>query len=420
MKILIINFWSRSNKGSAILVDVLIELLNRYLSYAEYPEYTLHSYYKDYSRKNVKENDSIFKGSKNLIFKAPFKLTIVPIFLLSRCFIYAILDKCVGLKINRVIQEGRLQDYYSADIVIPTGGDNLSEGSGFSRVIVFLHFLNILFAALFNKNIMICAESVGPFNSKLNKFMARITLNRSKLITLRDDISKKYLEDAGIDKPPIYVTADLAFLLEPAPQDRIKQILSKEGIDKKNRPLIGISPSKLIFSEKHYFIMAKVVDYLVNTLDATIIFIPHVLVSTHDDRVAADEICKSIKNLHKVISIKNDYTSEELKGIIGQCDLFIGARMHATIAATSMLVPTVGIAYSHKMHGIIGEMLGQERYVLDIKELDYESLISTINDAWENREKIRKELEMKIPMVKEKAMLNGKLVKELLDSLKPS
>ena len=91
--------------------------------------------------------------------------------------------------------------------------------------------------------------------------------------------------------------------------------------------------------------------------------------------------------------------------------------MHATIASTSMHVPTVAIAYSDKTHGIIGKMLGQDKCIIDIKELNYESLISKINDACENREKIKKELEVKIPMVKERAMLNGKLVKELLDSL---
>ena len=62
-------------------------------------------------------------------------------------------------------------------------------------------------------------------------------------------------------------------------------------------------------------------------------------------------------------------------------------------------------------------MLGQEKYILDVKDLNYEGLKSKIYDAWENRELIKKELEVKIPMVKERAMLNGKLVKELLDSL---
>ena len=65
-------------------------------------------------------------------------------------------------------------------------------------------------------------------------------------------------------------------------------------------------------------------------------------------------------------------------------------------------------------------MLGQEKYVLNIEELNYETLISKINDAWRNRKEIEKELEMKMPMVKEKAMLNGKLVKELIDSLNKS
>lgn len=227
--------------------------------------------------------------------------------------------------------------------------------------------------------------------------------------------------------PKIYVTADPAFLLNAVPQSRVFEILSKDGINEVQKPLIGINPSGLISrfmesepqkaEEEITNIMAKVIDNLIENLKATIIMIPHVYTPNDDDRIAINRIFHKVKNKSKVKTIKNEYTPQELKGIIGQCDLFIGARMHATIAATSMLVPTVGIAYSHKMYGIIGEMLGQEKYVLDIKELNYEDLISTINDAWENREKIKKELEAKIPMVKEKAMLNGKLVKELLDSL---
>jgi polysaccharide pyruvyl transferase WcaK-like protein len=227
--------------------------------------------------------------------------------------------------------------------------------------------------------------------------------------------------------PKIYVTADPAFLLNAVPQSRVFEILSNEGIDEIQNSLIGINPSRLISrfrgkwhqkaEEEFTNIMAKVIDNLAENLKATIIMIPHVYTG-NDDRMTINRIFRKVKNKSNVKIIKNEYSPQELKGIIGECDLFIGARMHATIAATSMLVPTVGIAYSHKMHGIIGEMLGQKKYILDIKDLDYESLISTINDAWENRDKIRKELEVKIPMVKEKAMLNGKLVKELLDSLK--
>ena len=254
--------------------------------------------------------------------------------------------------------------------------------------------------------------------------------NRTNLILVREELSKKYLDDNNIINPKTYVTADPAFLLNPFPQSSVFEILSEVGIGKIHKSVIGINPSGLIsrFSgkerqkaeEEFANIMAKVIDNLVEHLNATVIMIPPVYTSNVDDRITINLISQKVKNKSKVKIIKNEYTPQELKGIIGQCDLFIGARMHATIASTSMLVPTVGIAYSHKIHGTIGEMLGQEKYVLDIKELDYESLISTINDVWVNREKIRKELEVKIPMVKEKAMLNGKLVKELLDSFKTS
>jgi polysaccharide pyruvyl transferase WcaK-like protein len=351
------------------------------------------------------------------------------LFLLSRCTLWAMLHN-FGLNVNRSFCGKKLQEYYDADVVLNTGGDVLTEDYGFP----FSHFVNLLFAILLDKPVVICAESIGPFKGRWTRFIAKFVFNRTKLITLREERSLKHLQAIGVNKPPIYVTADVAFILEPAPSLRIKEILAKEGIDE-YRPLIGISVSKIIsnygFPElksredkynEYVKLMSKVIDYLVDTLNVTIVFVPHVIGpgEGNDDRSVADDICKLIKNKDKIVSIKEEYTPEELKGIIGQCDLFIGARMHATIASTSMLVPTVAIAYSDKTHGIMGKMLGYEKYVLDVKDLSYDMLISKIDDAWENRDVIKKDLEIKIPEIKEKAMLNGKLTKELIESLKAS
>jgi colanic acid/amylovoran biosynthesis protein len=91
--------------------------------------------------------------------------------------------------------------------------------------------------------------------------------------------------------------------------------------------------------------------------------------------------------------------------------------MHATMASTPMLVPTIGIACSHEMHGIIGKTLAQEKYMSDIEELEYGSLISKIYDACQNREGIRKELDLRIPKIEERVLLSGELVKDLVNSL---
>ena len=122
------------------------------------------------------------------------------------------------------------------------------------------------------------------------------------------------------------------------------------------------------------------------------------------------------ENKDKIRLIDNEYSPEELKGVIGQCDLFIGARMHANIAATSMCVPTLAIAYSHKSYGIM-RMLGMEKYVLDFRTMTFDEMTARIDDLWVNREKIRTELVSNVKTVKERALYNGELVKALLDSL---
>ena len=415
-KIVILNHGTRMNKGTAALLNSRIKALKEFILDAEFAVFT---YCLDYEpeTKYMPDIDIKFYESIGWIGLSPRAMlkTTISIFKFLLCQI--------GLDTKPKANSG-IKDYFDADIIISTGGDKLTEDYGSP----FSDFINLLFGVLLGKPVVLYAESIGPFNKKRNKIIGKFLFNRMALITLREEISRKHLKKLGVNKAPIYVTADSAFLLKPAPYQIIKEIMLKEGIDKNNRPLIGISVSKIIARygfldlenntekyNKYINLMSKVVDYLVENRNATVIFVPHVIGPWgNDDRTVADDIINLVKNKHKCISIKNEYTTEEVKGIIGECDLFIGARMHATVASTSMFVPTIAIAYSHKTHGIIGKMLGQEKYVLDIKNLDYNTLISKIDDAWKNKEKIKSELKFKMDDIKERALLNAKLVRDLV------
>ena len=418
-KILILNVgWL--NKGNRALVDTTIETINNFVHNVEFN-----------LMGPVKIDRDEFVVTEQIAIGVSIRKphhAIISLLCLFQCLFLNIFKRFnVHIPIPKT---SRLFVYYDSDIVINSGGDSLSGGGGGGNIGTLTSLMNIFYAILLDKPVILYGESLGYFKNSVLNSIAKFILNRTKVIIVRENLSKKYLDDNHITNPKIYVTSDPAFLLNPISESQVLEILSKENIHDLQEPLIGINPSGLIAKfrrkstqkaeEEIVNIMAKCIDDLVDNLNATILMIPHVYTREDDDRIVINEIFDEVKNKSKVKIIKNEYTPQELKGIIGQCDLFIGARMHATIASTSMLVPTIGIAYSHKMYGIIGEMLGQEKYVLDIKELDYESLIWKINDAWENREKIKKELEMQIPMIKEKAMLNGKLVKELLDSLKTS
>ncbi|MFZ2498398.1 polysaccharide pyruvyl transferase family protein [Methanosarcina sp.] len=414
-KILIVNFGGRFNKGGVALVNSMIETIKYFIPNCKFTALAHQANYNQYPIKvieTVGSNSSLKAGLKAL-------------YLVVTSLLLMVFNR-FGIRLNP--RNEILREYVESDAVINTGGDNLTEDYGTLSLAFNLSYL--LIGLIFKKPVVIYAESIGPFRGRISRLMANFVLNRVNLITIREEISKKNLNLINVNKPRICLTADSAFLLKAVTAKRLTELLNTENITENDRPLVGISISKIISRygfadiekpeekyQQYVSVMAKTIEYITDNLEATVVIVPHVIdPRKNDDRWVADDVCKLISNKSKVISIKEDYTPEELKGIIGHCDLFIGARMHATIASTSMLVPTIGIAYSHKIYGIVGEMLGQKEYILDVKELTYESLISKIDDVWKNRETIKEQLGIKVPQVKERAMLNGKLVKELLSA----
>ena len=351
--------------------------------------------------------------------------TIKSLFRLFRSFLWMSLHK-IGLDVDTLIDEKILQEYAKADVIMSLTGDALSDDNGINSSIVFC--LSTLPCIYSGKPFIFHSTSVGPFKTKFTKFLAKFTLNRMALIIAREKITKKYLQTIGVKKEIISLAPDPAFLLESAPLESAQKILLKEDVDINDKPIVGMSVTMVFKSFrdspskshiKYFMQMARITDYLTEKLGAQVLFIPETTVpvkGSHDDIFVAREIYRIAKNKHKIKLITDEYTAEELKGIIGQCDLFIGTRLHACIFATSMHVPTIAIAYTHKTYGIMG-MIGQEKYVLNIKELDYEDLILKINDAWANRVEIKEYLMSKERALKEAAWLNGKLVKDLLLAL---
>ena len=322
-----------------------------------------------------------------------------------------------------------LREHFRSDIIIGMYADALIDVTVGSTI---LPSCSILLASILKRPYVLYPSSIGPFKTKLTTFLAKFALNRTTSITAREEITKNYLQDIGVNKPPIYLTADMAFILQPAPYERVKQIFVKEGIGNDNGLLIGMNINQLInYKSKnskvkcdYIELMAQIADYLITNLDANVIFVPHSIYqkeimdskrNIEDDVIAVNEAFAKVKNKHKVAAITSNYTSEDLKGIIAQCDLFIGARMHANIAATSMCVPTIAIAYSIKAPGIMN-MVGLEKYVCDFRTVTFAELISKIEDMLSNREKIVEKMTPKIEDLKESVWLNVKLVKDLLDS----
>jgi polysaccharide pyruvyl transferase WcaK-like protein len=326
-KILILNA-GNTNKGNRALVHATIETIKNFVIDAEFN--LMGPYAVD---KDIQIERQAGMISKKLQYTA-VSHTAVSLLYLLKCT-YINLFKRFGMNIT-ISKNSRLFKYYDCEIVIKSGGDQIS---GEYCVLTLGTFLNLLYAILLGKPVVLYADSLGYYHNHILDSIAKFVFNRTKLILLREDLSKKWLDGKGIRNPQIYVTADPAFLLTPAPPSHVFEILINEGIHNIQKPIIGINPSGLIGrymrnedpegKEKITDILAKVIDNLIENLNVSIIMVPHVYTTELDDRVAINKIFREVKNKSKVKIIKNEYTPQELKGIIGLCDLFIGTRMHA-------------------------------------------------------------------------------------------
>jgi len=328
--------------------------------------------------------------------------------------LWAILFK-IGLN-PMSIKNPLIQEYVSANMTVDLSGDSFSDSKGGFSISIDS---TILLGISLKKPIVLYSQSIGPFK-KWTLPLAKFCLNKVDLIIVREEITKNYLEKIGI-KSPIHLTAECAFLLDSAPYDRVKDILSKERINTTKKPLIGISANVMLDDKENNYAnsMAQIMDCIIEKLNVQVVFVPHVvgINGRGDDRVIGEKIYKLARNKENIKLIKGDYSPEELKGIIRLCDIFFGGRMHANIAAISSCVPTMATAWSHKYYGIM-RTVGQEKYVGDFKTMNFEELKSKIDDLWDNKEKIREELKVKVEDQKKLAWYSGELVRDLLNRQK--
>lgn len=404
VKILVTGAYCVLNKGDAALRLGGLPHIKEFIPDAEFTIMTL---FPEIDSKIYKDGDVV------KAIDSPLRAAEA----IARCSLWRIFHDYMTLRydlIDKLLNMEEIDRYIKSDIVVDISGDSISEVTGFRGTVY--HFLHLWMALALNKPTIVYAQSVGPF--KFIKPFAKCILNKVDLITLRGKRSCDYLQDIDINKPPIYLTADLAFLMNPAPEERINEIFSNYNI--KGDTFVGISISDWI--SKYYGsysgfaeLMAKVVDYIIEKFGAMVMLIPHVTgpKKEFDDRVFAAEVYKLIKNKDRTIFIKDDYTPQEMKGIIGRCDLFIGARMHACIGALSMCVPTINISYHHKSNDIMA-MFGLEKNVLSAQELSLDSFIFVINDTWVQRIEIKEMLLSRIDEIKKRAMLNAEHLSNFL------
>jgi polysaccharide pyruvyl transferase WcaK-like protein len=255
-------------------------------------------------------------------------------------------------------------------------------------------------------------------------------VNRTNFIVVRDAESKAFLKTAGIIRPPIYVAADPTLTLPTSDFETIKEVLRQECLDGQ-APMVAIAPRrwfhyvhsiipvkyiakyklwKLKGTERFEAlkgILAKISDYLIESYKVKIVFVPMRMANgdihpgQDDDRVCG-EIMDIMKHRENVTMLAGDYSPCELKGFLGQMEMVIGMRMHALILASSMHVPVIGISYGPKGRSYF-KMIGLPEYEMDVEKVTLNWLKGTVDELWNNKDKVREHLKTVMGPLRKKA-----------------
>lgn len=325
--------------------------------------------------------------------------------------------KMLAAKRNPFIKEILSLDRV-ADI---TGGDSFTDLYGTRRFIQggLVKYLWLLYG----KPVYFLPQTYGPFGRQWVKRSARYLLAKASAILCRDQSGYEAVRGMFRAKPAVQeritLVPDVAFVLDAHPvkdgltdfiEERRREGMTVAGLNISGLLYHGGYTRDNMFSLKaDYQSLAAALAGALIERNCAVVFVPHVFPSSAVYHVESDlDACRktaesALKRYPEARLMVADggYTHNIIKYIIGQCDFFVGSRMHSCIAALSQCVPTVGIAYSDKFKGVF-ESVHQEQHVFDAKSSGVEEIVQRVGEVFANRHTQRQALELEIPCVQQR------------------
>jgi polysaccharide pyruvyl transferase CsaB len=273
-------------------------------------------------------------------------------------------------------------------------------------------------AYLFNKPIILYGVGVGPLFSQEAKDLTKFSFEAASVRTVRDQVSKDLLNSLGVED--ITITADPAFLLS-ADTDRGKKILQEHGVYT-DRLVLGVCVRPWESTEPGVdwkAEIARALDEIAEEKDVSVIFIPFQSQPNYpnvDDVGISKEIIRQME--HKSIStlIEGEYNPHEIAGVISQCDLVIGMRLHSLIFAARNKVPFVAIQYDPKISGVL-EQLELTSYSSTVDQVNHTTLVGKINKILSESLLIKNHLIERVGGIIKQAEENTRLAADCIANL---
>jgi colanic acid/amylovoran biosynthesis protein len=267
------------------------------------------------------------------------------------------------------------------------------------------------------KPLVIWGASIGPFTKDAAYEKYIMEHFRKVHIFARESLTIDYLNRNGL-VGNVHKTADPAFMMEPRkPCSGTMEIPPDNGA-------IGINISPLMARytpdrnlDTWVGMSAGIVEAIIRKTKRDIYLIPHVSSSNgrNNDHTFLCKVAFLLgRKKARVFVVPDTLDASETKWVISKMDLFVGARMHSTIASFSSYVPTLSLGYSVKSWGINRDIYGHTEYCLDIGTLTPDVVADKVSEMLSDSRSIEDLLKATIPRIKEYALSAGSILGKIL------
>lgn len=217
------------------------------------------------------------------------------------------------------------------------------------------------------------------FPDPVVKLLTRISLNRANYISVRDPMSRKNLQEAGVKKEMALVH-DPALSLEMDHTGEFAKILARYSLEPKEtrkRKLIGLNLRYVgapdVDNDQSISQAVELVRHLVTDKDVDVLFLS---ISQHPDKELEDDLKFGLKVKELLASepagahyhVLDLYPHPQtFMTLLGQMDAMILSRLHSVILGTKLGVPIVTISYDNKVTQFV-KLTEQDRFLLHLKD----------------------------------------------------
>lgn len=191
------------------------------------------------------------------------------------------------------------------------------------------------------------ALGVGPLTTAEDRGAVREVVSVMTRVTVRDEESKRVLEEVGIERP-VEVVADPALLLSPAPV--LAEELARSGVDTSGR-LIAMSvrePGRAapdLAVDAYHATLAAVADFAVHRYGGQVVFVP----MERGDVRESHAVLARMTAPDRARVLHGTYGPREVLGLVQYMDVAVGMRLHFLVFAALAGVPFLPLPYAGKV-----------------------------------------------------------------------